>query len=37
MKKKKASSNYNTKQCKKQALQRMALKGTITFFAVKEY
>jgi hypothetical protein len=30
-KKKKASSNYNTKQCKKkQALQRMIFKGTIT-------
>jgi hypothetical protein len=37
MKRKKASSNYETKQCKKHTIQRLAFKGTVKLFAVKEY
>jgi hypothetical protein len=36
MKKEKASSNYNTKQCRKRSIPRMAFKETITLFAVKK-
>jgi hypothetical protein len=37
MKWKKASLNYDTKQCKNHTIQRMGFKGTITLFAVKEF
>jgi hypothetical protein len=37
MKRKKASSNYDTTQCKKHTNQRMAFKGTLTIFTVTEY
>jgi hypothetical protein len=36
MKMKKASSNYDTKQCTNHTIQRMAFKGTIALFSVKE-
>jgi hypothetical protein len=35
VKRKKASSDYDTKQCKKSTIHRMAFKGTITLLAVK--
>jgi hypothetical protein len=37
MKRKKASSNYGTKQCKKLIIYRKAFKGTIALFEVQEY
>ncbi len=36
MKRKKASSKYDTKQCQNRTIQRMAFKGTIAPFSVKE-
>jgi hypothetical protein len=37
MKRKKASSNYDTKQCKKHNIQRMAFKEQSHFLQLKEY
>jgi hypothetical protein len=36
MKRIKAYSNYDTKQCKKPTIQRMAFKETVLLFAAKE-
>jgi hypothetical protein len=36
-KRKNASSNDKTKQCKNHTVHRMAFKGTFTLFAFKEY